>query len=109
VTAFHGAPEPVAGLGFLPYSNAVHYDGEPARQGAYHRFLAEGMRPGYACQDGAALHFRGTELARVISSRREACAYHVACVNGQVIETALAGDYLGEEPAAPALADALAA
>ena len=109
VTAFHGAPEPVAGLGFLPYSNAVHYDGEPARRGAYHRFLDEGMRPGYACQDGAALHFRGTELARVVASRREACAYHVAYVDGQVSETALAADYLGKEPAAPALADALAA
>jgi dipeptidase E len=109
VTAFHGVPEPVAGLGILPYSNAVHYDGEPSRQGAYHRFLAEGMRAGYACQDGAALHFRGTELARVVASRREACAYHVACVDGQVIETALAADYLGEEPAAPALADVLAA
>jgi hypothetical protein len=33
----------------------------------------------------------------------------VACVDGQVIETALAADYLGEDPAAPALADALAA
>jgi peptidase E len=109
VTAFHGAPEPCAGLGLLPYSNAVHYDGEPDRRGAYHRFLAEGMRPGYACRDGAALHFRGVELARVVSSRREAGAYHVACVEDEVIETPLAADYLGKEPAAPALADALAA
>ena len=109
VTAFHGAPEPVAGLGFLPHSNAVHYDGEPARQGAYHRFLAEGMRAGYACQDGAALHFRGTELDRVVCSRPGAGAYHVACVDGTVIETPLAADYLGEEAAAPALANALAA
>jgi len=110
VTAFHGPPERVAGLGFLPHSNAVHYDGEPARRGAYHRFLTEGLRAGYACQDGAALHFRGTQLHRVVASRREARAYHGACVNGRVIETALATDYLGEEePAAPALADALAA
>ena len=109
VTAFHGEPERCTGLGLLPYSNAVHYDGAAARRGAYHRFLAEGMRPGYACQDGAALHFRGPELARVVSSRRDACAYHVASVDGQVIETRLAADYLGQEPAAPALADALAA
>ncbi len=109
VTAFHGAPEAVVGLGLLPYSNAVHYDGEPARRGAYHRSLTEGMRGGYACEDGAALHFRGTELTRVVSSRRESRAYHVSCMDGTVIETSLAADYLGEEPAAPALADALAA
>ena len=32
VTAFHGPPQRVAGLGLLPYSNCVHYDGEPARR-----------------------------------------------------------------------------
>ena len=109
VTAFHGASEPVAGLGMLPYSNAVHYDGEPDRRAAYHRLLAEGMRSGYACQDGAALHFRGVELSRVVTSRRDAGAYHVACVAGDVIETPLAADYLGKQPAVPPLADALAA
>jgi len=72
-------------------------------------FLGEGMRAGYACQDGAALHFRGTDLHRVVSSRPGAAAYHVACVDGTVIETPLAADYLGEASAAPALADALAA
>jgi dipeptidase E len=34
VTAFHGPPQRVTGLGLLPYSNCVHYDGEPARRGA---------------------------------------------------------------------------
>ena len=31
--------------------------------------LAEGMRPGYAAEDGAALHFEGERLARVVASR----------------------------------------
>src|ERR1700709_164169 len=56
VTAFHGPPERVDGLGLLPSSNCVHYDGEPARRASYHGFLAEGMPPGYAASDGAALH-----------------------------------------------------
>src|SRR3954452_25111254 len=31
LTAFHGPPEPVRGLGLLPHSNCVHYDGEAVR------------------------------------------------------------------------------
>ena len=31
LSAFHGAPRPVQGLGLLPFSNCVHYDAEPAR------------------------------------------------------------------------------
>ncbi|MDX6644173.1 MAG: dipeptidase, partial [Solirubrobacteraceae bacterium] len=52
VSAFHGAAERVRGLGLLPHSNAVHYDGDPSRRAAFHRFLAAGMPAGYACEDG---------------------------------------------------------
>jgi peptidase E len=89
VTAFHGPPQRVAGLGLLPYSNCVHYDGEPARRDSYHRFLAEGMPPGYAAGDGAALHFCGESLARVVSSRQNATAHWVEEVGGDVSEVAL--------------------
>jgi dipeptidase E len=77
LTAFHGAPKRVAGLGLLPYSNCVHYDAEPERREEYLRFVGDGMRPGYAVQDGAALHFEGAELARVVSSRARARAFRV--------------------------------
>ena len=40
VTAFHGAPQAVEGLGLLPHSNCVHYDGEPCRRQEYRRFVA---------------------------------------------------------------------
>ena len=33
VTGFHGEPARVEGLGLLPFSNCVHYDGEPERAG----------------------------------------------------------------------------
>jgi dipeptidase E len=77
LSAFHGAPRPVRGLGLLPYSNCVHYDAEPARRDEYHRSVAEGMCGGFAVEDGVALHFTGTELARVVSSRPGGAAYRV--------------------------------
>jgi peptidase E len=95
VTAFHGTPQRVPALGLLPYSNCVHYDGEPARRESYHRFLREGMAPGYAAGDGAALHFRGESLAGVVSSRPKACAYWVEEVGGAVSDVALQVRWLG--------------
>jgi dipeptidase E len=77
LTAFHGKPRRVQGLGLLPYSNCVHYDAEPERRAEYHRFVGDGMCAGYAADDGAALHFRGTELAGVVASRPHARAFRV--------------------------------
>ena len=77
LSAFHGAPRRVRGLGLLPYSNCVHYDAEPARRAEYHRFVGDGMRPGFAVEDGVALHFRRTRLERVVSSRPDGRAYRV--------------------------------
>ena len=95
MTAFHGPPQRVAGLGLLPYSNCVHYDGEPARRESYHRFLSEGMPPGYAAGDGAALHFREQSLAGVVSSRPQAMASWVEEVGGEISEVALPVRWLG--------------
>ncbi len=97
LSAFHGAPRPVRGLGLLPYSNCVHYDAEPARRAEYHRAVAEGMCGGYAADDGVALHFRGTGLARAVSSRRDGCAYSVELTGGEVRESRIDVAYLGEE------------
>jgi dipeptidase E len=104
LTAFHGAPRKVRGLGLLPYSNCVHYTNEPARRGEYHRFVGDGMRPGYAADDGAALHFRSEHLHAVVSSRVRANAYRVEPVDDEVVETVLEPVYLGEPLAAPAAA-----
>src|SRR3954471_1394803 len=89
LSAFHGEPAAVEGRGLLPWSNAVHYDGEPTRRADYHEALRAGMQPGYAASDGAALHFEGTELARVVASRRKAKAFRVErdkC-SGEIVET----------------------
>jgi dipeptidase E len=95
LSAFHGAPRRVRGLGFLPYSNCVHYDAEPERRAEYHRFVGDGMRAGFAADDGAALHFRGRQLERVVASRPSARAYRVEPVRDGVREIPLESVYLG--------------
>lgn len=102
LSAFHGAPRPVRGLGFLPYSNCVHYDAEPARRAEYHRAVADGMCGGFAADDGVALHFQGTHLAQVVSSRPDGSAYRVELEGSLVRETRLQVSYLGDgTPARP--------
>jgi dipeptidase E len=103
LSAFHGPPRRVRGLGLLPCSNCVHYDAEPARRAEYHHLVSEGMRPGFAADDGVALHFRGTCLERAVSSRPEGGAYYVQRVDDQVLESALDVSYLGTStrPRAP--------
>jgi peptidase E len=105
ITAFHGASQRVQGMGFLPHSNAVHYDDKPDRRQAFLAAIAAGMPSGYGTGDGAALHFVDTNLARVVTSRPHARAYHVAADGGDVIETELATHFLGPPVAVePALA-----
>jgi peptidase E len=98
LTAYHHDPQPYEGLGLLPHSNAVHYEEESSRRPAYHAALLAGMPGGYAASDGAALHFIGDELHRVVLSRPEACAYHVQVRDGSVVEHPLEATYLGERP-----------
>jgi peptidase E len=99
VSAFHGTPQRVQGLGLLPYSNCVHFDAEPERDGAYRDMLGAGMADGYAVEDGAALHFEGERLARVVSSRRAAQAYRMTWTGAAVERVPLATDFLGPAPA----------
>ena len=97
LSAFHGPPQRVRGLGLLPYSNCVHYDAEPQRREEYHRFVSDGMRAGFAADDGAALHFSGRQLMRVVSSRPQARAYRVQARGHGVIEVPLDVAYLGAD------------
>jgi peptidase E len=87
--AFGPDLEPVAGLGFVPFGNAVHY---AHRRKSFQSLMAEGKLPpvGYATDVGAGLHYRGAELAGVISDRANAAAYLVERTGtGAVRETAL--------------------
>ncbi len=103
VTGFHGAPRSVEGLGLLPFSNCVHYQPGSDRRFAYHDFIREGMRCGYAAEDGAALHFVGAELHRVVASRPEARGYRLDALGERVVEMRIATTYLGDAQIAPHL------
>jgi dipeptidase E len=105
LSAFHGPPRRVRGLGLLPYSNCVHYDAEPVRRAEYHALVSDGMRPGFAVDDGVALIFRGTHLERVVSSRPHGRAYHVERVGDEIVEVALEVSHLGAGAAASAPVD----
>jgi peptidase E len=75
------------GLGFLPYSNGVHYDSEPQRRPTYQRLITEEILPdGYATDDGVGLVYRGTELAEAVTEVRGKGAYVVTREGGQVRE-----------------------
>ena len=90
VTKSVGAPVPARGLGFLPGSNSVHYDGEPERRPVYLEAIANGDAPaGWGVDDGAGLLFRGTRLAEVVASRPNARAYRVHAVDGAAVEEAI--------------------
>jgi dipeptidase E len=105
VSAFHEGPaRRLEGLGFLPYSNAVHYSDEPGRRSAFLEAISTSLPAGYGVGDGAALHFVDTELVEVVASRPEARARHVTADGlGGAIEEELPVRYLGEPVPAPTL------
>jgi peptidase E len=96
VSGFHGAPRRVEGLGLLPHSNCVHYAPGSAHCLAYRELLRAGMRPGFGAGDGAALHFVGEKLSRVVASRPGACGYRLELRDGEVVEMGLVTTFLGE-------------
>ena len=83
-------------LGFLKGSNCPHYDGEANRRPAYHQLLLSGgISEGVAADDGIALHYVGTELETVVSSRPHARAYSVRKKSGRIEEEIIRTVYLG--------------
>lgn len=82
--------EPITdGLGLLPYSNGVHYNGNDQRRALYHRLVADGTLPaGYATDDGVGLHYRGTELVEAFAEAEASYAYRVERgPDGTAVET----------------------
>lgn len=83
------------GLGLLGGSACPHYDGESERRPTFQRAVDDGLAAGYAADDGAALHFVGTELVGAVSSRPRAKAYRVARRDGAVVEEEIPTRFLG--------------
>lgn len=99
----HGVTDSIPGrltslpcLGLLPGSACPHYDGEPERRPTFQRMIAEAEIPaGYAADDGAALHFIGTELHTTVASRSNAHVYRVERGSSGAVETAIEPRLLG--------------
>jgi peptidase E len=90
-----GELRPLECLGFLPGSCCPHYDGEAERRPSFHRLLARGeMAAGIAIEDWTGVHFKGTEISRVVSAKAGARAYSVRAVDGSVQEVPLPVDHL---------------
>ncbi len=77
------------GLGLVPGSFCPHYDSEPARRPSFERLVGEGaLPPGIACDDLAAVHLIGDEVAEVLASDPAAGARRVAPgPQGGVVDT----------------------
>jgi dipeptidase E len=97
LSGFHEGPERViGGLGMLPWSCAVHFNEEQGRRESFLSAVGGGLPAGYGAGDSAALHFVGTELAEVVSSRPQASASLVSRTSGgEVSEQRLPVRYLG--------------
>jgi dipeptidase E len=86
-----GRLAPLRGLGWLPNACCPHYDGEKDRRPSTHDFVAKGLLPEtLALDDGAAAHFVGRSLLRIVTSRPNAGAYRVRREAHRAIETPLA-------------------
>jgi peptidase E len=99
VTRSTGKPAPVRGLGFLPGSLSVHYDGDPTRRPVYLDAVASGALPaGYGADDGVGLLFDDRELVRIVSSRPHARAHRVIARDGEAVETRVEPELLASAP-----------
>lgn len=69
---------PLACLGFVPGSCCPHYSGEALRRPTFERMVGRGeIAPGFAIDDGAALHLVDGVAKRVVSGRPGADVYRV--------------------------------
>jgi dipeptidase E len=85
-----GRLAPLKCLGLLPGACCPHYDGEKERRPAVHKLVARhALPPALALDDGAAAHFVGRKLLRIVSSRPNALGYKVEIQRGRVTETPL--------------------
>ncbi|HZA90022.1 MAG TPA: peptidase E [Solirubrobacterales bacterium] len=82
ITRSAGNADPRRGLGLLPGTLCVHYDGDPVRRSAFREAVGFGIPAGYGVDDQAGLLFRGTELVEAVSARPGAGAWRVEPADG---------------------------
>jgi len=96
--SFSDGLRPLECLGFLPGSCCPHFDGEAQRRPSYHRLLASGeIAAGVAIEDWTGVHYIGSEIHKVITSKRAARAYSMRVAHGSVQEVPLTAEFLPAE------------
>ena len=82
-------------LGFLEGSHCPHYDSEKTRRPLYHAYIREKkFKPGYACDDRAAILFHDRVVHKVIALNDDSNAYYVYLEDGEIKEDRLAKEVL---------------
>ena len=77
-------------LGWLPGACCPHYDSEAERRPTTREMVSRGILPETpALEDGAAAHFVGSKLLRIVTSRANAGAYRVRREGRRFVETPL--------------------
>jgi peptidase E len=76
-------------LGFLPGSACPHYNVEERRRPVYTQLVADGLGAGIAADDDVGVHFVGSELQEIVTSREGATAYRVGPDGEQALEARL--------------------
>ena len=85
-----GVLKPLDCMGWLEGSCCPHYDGEVERRPAYHALVADGqIKPGFAIEDGVAVHFAGGAVKRVVTKRAGGRAFRVSVKDGAIMEAPL--------------------
>jgi dipeptidase E len=85
------------GLALLAGSACPHLSDEALRRSRYAQAIAAGQLPGgYGIEDGAALHFVGTELKAVVSEVSDRSAFRFVLRDGTVDEEPLEAVLLPE-------------
>jgi len=77
------------GLGIIPGLFCPHFSSDSSRTISFKQAVLEQDCVGFAIDDNAALHFRGTQLVTFISSSIASDAYRITVSEGSVLETRL--------------------
>ena len=89
-------------LGLLNGSFCPHYDDRAELKDAFRKLILNGtIEEGYGAEDGAAIHFVGTEPIRVVTSRPGVTAYKVKKIRNKISETPMPSIYLGPSSGQP--------
>lgn len=85
-------------LGILNGSFCPHYDDKVELKKSFHKLILDGViGNGIGAEDGAAVHYLGDRILRVVTSRPGVTAYSVRKVKNKIVETPLDSVYIGKE------------